>query len=617
MSTEQVTPENIHAYLKQHQEKELCRFVTVGSVDDGKSTLIGRLLHDTHGIYEDQLDAVKKATKQEGGEIDFSLFTDGLKAEREQGITIDVAYRYFSTENRKFIIADTPGHVQYTRNMATGASTATVAMILIDARLGVLQQSRRHAYIASLLGIPHLAVCVNKMDLENYSEEVFNKIRAEFAEFCRQLRFQEVKFIPISARDGDNVVHHSENTPWYSGGTILEYLEKVPVRAGINNEDFRYPIQYVLRPNLNYRGFSGTIASGSVKKGDTLMSLPSRKTSKVLSIDTFDGELEAAYAPMAITIRLEDEIDSSRGDMLVKADNLPLEVERFKAKLVWLSEQALDRGRSYLIKHTTQLVRADVESVEFLVDLESLEEKPANRIELNDIGQVVLSAHKKLFVDPYHKNGATGAFILIDPLSNNTVAAGMIEGIVDAAPNGQKEGVQLPRTHVTFDQRREALGQNGAAILITGLPASGKSEIAYELEKQLFAKKKIALVVDPDDGIGRSAPLDGSSPAQTPEFARRTTDAGLLCILSFAMPLRADREALRDSVGRGRFFEVYASASLESCKKRDKRGLYGPNHPDPSYEKPQAADIELDLSALDAKTAATQVLLELSKRGLI
>lgn len=404
MSTEQVTPENIHAYLKQHQEKELCRFVTVGSVDDGKSTLIGRLLHDTHGIYEDQLDAVKKATKQEGGEIDFSLFTDGLKAEREQGITIDVAYRYFSTENRKFIIADTPGHVQYTRNMATGASTATVAMILIDARLGVLQQSRRHAYIASLLGIPHLAVCVNKMDLEDYNEEVFNKIRAEFTEFCSQLRFNEVKFIPISAKLGDNVVHASEKTPWYSGGTILEYLEQVPVRAGINSEDFRYPVQYVLRPNLDYRGFSGTIASGSVKKGDTLMTLPSRKKSKVLSIDTFDGELDAAYAPMAVTIRLEDEIDSSRGDMLVKEDNLPLEAERFKAKVVWLSEQALDRGRSYLIKHTTQLVRADIESVEFLVDLETLEEKSANRIELNDIGQIVISAHKKLFVDPYHKN---------------------------------------------------------------------------------------------------------------------------------------------------------------------------------------------------------------------
>jgi bifunctional enzyme CysN/CysC len=275
--TTQVTPENIHAYLKQHQEKELCRFVTVGSVDDGKSTLIGRLLHDTHGIYEDQLDAVKKATKQEGGEIDFSLFTDGLKAEREQGITIDVAYRYFSTDQRKFIIADTPGHVQYTRNMATGASTATVAVILIDARLGVLQQSRRHAYIASLLGIPHLAVCVNKMDLEGYRKEVFDDIKREFAGFCEQLRFNEVKFIPMSAKNGDNVVHSSENTPWYDGGTILQYLETVPDQAAINKTDFRFPIQYVLRTNLNYRGFAGTIASGSINKGDTVMTLHSRK----------------------------------------------------------------------------------------------------------------------------------------------------------------------------------------------------------------------------------------------------------------------------------------------------------------------------------------------------
>ena len=428
MGTEQVTPENIHAYLKQHQEKELCRFVTVGSVDDGKSTLIGRLLHDTHGIYEDQLDAVKKATKQEGGEIDFSLFTDGLKAEREQGITIDVAYRYFSTENRKFIIADTPGHVQYTRNMATGASTANVGVILIDARLGVLQQSRRHAYIASLIGIPHLAVCVNKMDLKDYDQKVYEDIKAEFSKFCEQLRFREVKFIPISAKLGDNVVHPSEKTPWYKGGTILEYLESVPVRAGINETDFRYPVQYVLRPNLNYRGFSGTIASGTVRKGDVLMSLPSRRKSKVIAIDTFDGEFEEAKAPMAVTIRLADEIDTSRGDMLVHEDNLPLEAERFRAKLVWLNEEALDRNKTYLIKHTTQLVRADVESVEFLVDLETLEKKPSEGIELNDIGEVIISAHRKLFVDPYHENGATGAFILIDPISNNTVAAGMVDG---------------------------------------------------------------------------------------------------------------------------------------------------------------------------------------------
>ena len=441
MSTEQVTPENIHAYLKQHQEKELCRFVTVGSVDDGKSTLIGRLLHDTHGIYEDQLDAVKKATKQEGGEIDFSLFTDGLKAEREQGITIDVAYRYFSTENRKFIIADTPGHVQYTRNMATGASTANVGVILIDARLGVLQQSRRHAYIASLIGIPHLAVCVNKMDLMNFDQKVFGDIKAEFEKFCEPLRFREVKFIPISARDGDNVVHASEKTPWYDGGTILEYLERVPVRAGINETDFRYPVQYVLRPNLDYRGFSGTIASGKVKKGDVLMSLPSRKKSKVVAIDTFDGEFEEAKAPMAVTIRFADEIDTSRGDMLVHEDNLPLEVERFRAKVVWLSEDALDRNKTYMVKHTTQLVRADVESVDFLVDLETLEQKPSDSIELNDIGEVTISAHRKLFVDPYPKNGATGSFIIIDPISNNTVAAGMVEGPAAG------EGPRKPHLH--------------------------------------------------------------------------------------------------------------------------------------------------------------------------
>ncbi|MCH2110562.1 MAG: GTP-binding protein, partial [Polyangiaceae bacterium] len=384
MRTEKVTPENIHAYLKQHQEKELCRFVTVGSVDDGKSTLIGRLLHDTHGIYEDQLDAVKKASKQEGEEVDFSLFTDGLKAEREQGITIDVAYRYFSTEKRKFIIADTPGHVQYTRNMATGASTAHVAIILIDARLGVLQQSRRHAYIASLLGIPHLAVCVNKMDLEDYNQEVFDKIKEEFSAFCSNLHFREVKFLPISAKLGDNVVTPSKKTPWYQGGTILQYLEDVPVRAGINKDDFRFPVQYVLRPHLNYRGFAGTVASGSVAKGDTLMTLPSRKTSKVAAIDTFDGELDRAGAPMAVTIRLEDEIDISRGDVLVHPDNLPLEADRFRAKVVWLNEEALDRGKTYLMKQTTQLVRADVESVDFLVDLESLEEREANRIELND-----------------------------------------------------------------------------------------------------------------------------------------------------------------------------------------------------------------------------------------
>jgi bifunctional enzyme CysN/CysC len=618
MSTKTVTPESIHAYLRQHQEKELCRFVTVGSVDDGKSTLIGRLLHDTHGIYEDQLDAVRKATKQEGGEIDFSLFTDGLKAEREQGITIDVAYRYFSTENRKFIIADTPGHLQYTRNMATGASTANVAVILIDARLGVLQQSRRHAYIASLLGIPHLAVCVNKMDLEDYREEVFDKIRAEFSAFCSSLRFKEVKFIPISAKLGHNVVHDEGKTSWYKGGTILEYLEQVPVRAGINEKDFRYPIQYVLRPNLNYRGFSGTIASGSVNKGDTLMSLPSRKTSKVLSIDTFDGELASAAAPMAVTIRLEDEIDSSRGDMLVKPDNLPEEVQRFDAKVVWMGEHALDRGRTYLVKHTSQLVRVDVEKVQFLVDLETLEEKPANRIELNDIGQVTFSAHKAMFVDPYRENSVTGAFILIDPLTNNTVAAGMIEGPAKARGiDSLATDVELPVTLVDADERRRNLGQRGGLIVLTGLPCSGKSELAYAIERKLADQRKHALVVDPDDGLARALPLDGSAPPSTSEFVHRTTHSGFVALLSFALPLRADREALRDVVGKENFCEIYVSTALDECKSRDVRGAYGPNRPDPAYEVPRTSDLSIDLARSRLDEAASQVVNLVREKGFL
>ena len=379
MTTEQDQISNdILGYLEQHQQKELLRFVSVGSVDDGKSTLIGRLLHDTHGIYEDQLSAVKRASGRAGMEIDFSLFTDGLKAEREQGITIDVAYRYFSTAKRKFIIADTPGHVQYTRNMATGASTANVAIILIDARLGVLQQSRRHAYIASLLGIPHLFVGINKMDLVSYSQDVFNRIREEFAAFLAPLGFKGVRFIPMSALKGDNVVHRSDSMPWYDGNTLLEHLESVPIASDRNHDDFRYPVQYVLRPDLNYRGFSGAIASGVVKKGDQVMVLPSRRTSTVVAIDTFDGEKEQAFAPMSVTLRLADEIDISRGDMLVHPDNLPHVAQRFETMLVWLSERALDRQKSYLLKHTTQMVRANVEHVAYTTDLETLKQTPAD-----------------------------------------------------------------------------------------------------------------------------------------------------------------------------------------------------------------------------------------------
>jgi bifunctional enzyme CysN/CysC len=611
---------DILAYLEQHQQKELLRFVTVGSVDDGKSTLIGRLLHDTHGVYEDQLKAVKRASTRAGMEIDFSLFTDGLKAEREQGITIDVAYRYFSTAKRKFIIADTPGHVQYTRNMATGASTANVAIILIDARLGVLQQSRRHAYIGSLLGIPHLTVCINKMDLEGYSEAVFNKIKAHFSEFVGQLGFKAVTFIPVSALAGDNVVHRSTGMPWYTGPTLLEHLESVPAAEDINLSDFRFPVQYVMRPDLDYRGFSGTIASGVVKKNDVISVLPSGKTTRIVAIDTQSGELEAAHAPMSVTLRLAEEIDISRGDMLVHPDNLPASGRRFDAMLVWMSERPLDRQKSYLLKHTTQRVRAEVEQVAFTTNLETLKQEPATRLELNDIGRVTIACHRPLFYDAYRGNRGTGAFILIDSLTNNTVAAGMILS-GDAAPETRdsQRPPALERAHsqVSHDERAERLGQKGCTVWLTGLPASGKTAIAYALERRLFDSKRLAMVVDPDDGLSTGVQPDGSSPWQTPELARRATDAGLICVFAYASPLRADRDAIRDTVGNERFVEVHVDTKLAVRKQRAVRGDYGPGHAQPSEEAPSTPDIVVSLDDGDPELAAHAIVQVLVKRGLL
>ena len=611
---------DILGYLDQHQKKELLRFVTVGSVDDGKSTLIGRLLHDTHGVYEDQLKAVKRASVRAGLEIDFSLFTDGLKAEREQGITIDVAYRYFSTNKRKFIIADTPGHVQYTRNMATGASTASVAIILIDARLGVLQQSRRHAYIAALLGIPQLVVCVNKMDLEGYSEAVFRRVSEHFSEFASQLDFRGVTFIPVSALAGDNVVHRSEHTSWYQGPTLLEHLERVPVAETLNHEDFRFPVQYVLRPDLDYRGFSGTIASGVVRSGDTVQVLPSGKTTRIAAIDTADGSLERAYAPMSVTLRLADEIDISRGDMLVHPHDLPAASQRFDATLVWMSERPLDRQKSYLLKHTTRIVRAEVEQVAYVTDLETLKEEPAARLELNDIGRVTISCHRPLFHDAYKKNRGTGAFILIDSLTNNTVAAGMIlegEAAPEARDSQRPATADRARSQVSADERSERLGQKGCTVWLTGLPASGKTAIAYALERRLFDLKRLAMVVDPDDGLSQDIEANGSSPWQTPELARRSTDAGLIVIFSYASPLLADREAIRAAVGAERFVEVYVNTSLTVRKQRDARGDYGPGHAAPTAEPPREAAIEVSLDQGDAEAVADSIVKTLVQRGLL
>ena len=424
---------SIKEFLDQDEKKDLLRFLTAGSVDDGKSTLIGRLLFDSKKIYEDQLDALERDSKRVGnaGEhIDYALLTDGLKAEREQGITIDVAYRYFSTNKRKFIIADTPGHEQYTRNMITGGSTANLAIILVDARTGVITQTKRHSYLVSLLGIKHVVLAVNKMDLMDYSEEVFNRIVADYKEFTASMNIPELTCIPLSALEGANVVDHSEQTPWYSGPSLLEHLETVAIDRDRDFTEFRYPVQYVLRPNLDFRGFCGKIASGIVRKGDTVMALPSGKTSKVKSIVTYDGELEVAFPPQSITITLEDEIDISRGEMLVHADAAPTSSRNFKAMLVWMDEEAMDTRKQFYIKHTTRTTRAFVEQIEYKVNVNTMEQSAEGNssMALNEIGCVHFSTAQELFFDAYTANKQTGAFILIDPITNNTSAVGMIIG---------------------------------------------------------------------------------------------------------------------------------------------------------------------------------------------
>lgn len=426
---------NIKEFLDKDEQKDLLRFLTAGSVDDGKSTLIGRLLFDSKKIYEDQLDALERDSKRVGnaGEhIDYALLLDGLKAEREQGITIDVAYRYFSTNNRKFIIADTPGHEQYTRNMITGGSTANAAIILVDARTGVITQTRRHTYLISLLGIKHLVLAVNKMDLVDFDKAVFDKIVRDFEEFVTPLGIPDVTCIPLSALDGDNVVEKSERTPWYTGKCLLDYLETVPIDLDRNYDDFRYPVQYVLRPNLDFRGFCGKVASGVVRKGDTVMALPSRKTSKVKSIVTYEGEIEEAFPPLCVTITLEDEIDISRGEMIVKPDNLPTEDRNFEAMLVWMDEEAMDPNKQFYLKQTTNTTRARIDSIKYKVNVNTMEQSEVDHLELNEIGRVVFTTGKELLFDPYQKNKQTGSFILIDPITNNTSAVGMIIDRVDA-----------------------------------------------------------------------------------------------------------------------------------------------------------------------------------------
>ena len=526
---EDLIRDDIHAFLDQNEAKELMRFVTVGSVDDGKSTLIGRLLHDSKGVYDDQLADATRTSETGETAIDFARITDGLRAEREQGITIDVAYRYFSTPKRKFIIADTPGHVQYTRNMATGASTANVAIILIDARLGVLTQSRRHGFIADLLGIPHLLVCVNKMDLMDYSEERYEEIKADFTRFTDTLGFKSVTYVPISALFGINVVDKSESrTPWYGGDTVLQFLQNVEIRNDVNLRDFRYPVQYVLRPNLNYRGFAGQVVSGIIRKGDDIVALPSGKTSTVVGIDTYDGELEMAHPPLSTVIRLADEIDISRGDMICKVDNRPIVDRHFTADVVWMSETPLDPDKSYLIKQGTRYVRTNIAGIEWRMDLEKIERmEDVSELALNDIGRVRFVAHRPICYDSYRDNRATGALIIIDSLTNNTVGAAMIttEDGFGGDTAADDDGI---RSQVSRRERARRVGHPGTVVWVEGGTADDRSELAFGLERRLFDTGNIPAVLDSQDAA-YDGDLDSDEAARA---AVRFANAGLIAIVS-------------------------------------------------------------------------------------
>ena len=585
-----MTAREVTAFLDKDQNKDLLRFLTAGSVDDGKSTLIGRLLFDSKKLYEDQLAALERDNAREGhaeNDVDYALLLDGLKAEREQGITIDVAYRYFSTNRRKFIIADTPGHEQYTRNMVTGASTANLSIILVDARKGVITQTRRHTFLASLLGIRHVILAVNKMDLVDYRQDVFEKICAEYKNFVTRLSIPDVHCIPLSALKGDNVVKPSRNMHWYEGKTLLHFLETVHVGSDRNFVDLRYPVQYVLRPSQGYRGFAGCVASGIVREGDELIVLPSRNKSRVTSITTYDGNLAEAFPPMSVALTLADEIDISRGDMLVRPDNMPKISRHFESMLVWMSEQAMEPGRQYLIKQTTNMTRARIDKIRYRIDVNTLNRSDSGAFELNDIGRVVLTTNKPLCFDTYQKNKSTGSFILMDPVSFNTVGVGMIidrvsdESMPSRITGGERRADLAARSLVGGAEREARLKQKGATIWITGLHGSGKNELAYRLERELFDRGAVTVLVDGSvvrSGLSRE--LD-YSPADRAEHLRRVAhmchmlnDQGLITICTFISPDENIRRQVAGIIGKERFHLVYVDADKAFCEAREP-DLYG------------------------------------------
>jgi len=630
---------DIHAYLKQHENKELMRFLTCGSVDDGKSTLIGRLLYDSKMVYEDQLASVKDASIKHGTtgtDFDPALLTDGLRAEREQGITIDVAYRYFSTSKRKFIIADTPGHEQYTRNMATGASTADLAIILIDARHGVMTQTKRHSFIASLLGIKHVVVAVNKMDLVDFSEERYNEIKAQYSAFVADLGLPDIRFVPMSALDGDNVVNVSEKTPWYNGGTLMHILENVHIASDRNLNDLRLPIQYVSRPNLDFRGFAGTIASGKIKPGEEVMVLPSRKTSKVKAVVTYEGEIDEAFASMAPTITLEDEIDCSRGDMIVHADNLPHVGQAFEAMMVWMAEEPMVPGKQYLIKQTTRQTPGVISELEYRVDVNTLEKtRNIPELQLNEIGRVLVELARPICFDPYRKNRATGSFIVIDRVTNSTVAAGMIQGqpgnaekqLRDKLAQSLATEARQHKSLISGEDRQTRMKQKPATVWITGLTGSGKSPVAYALERRLFDEGFTPIVMD-----GRNARLGLSSDLtftqkdrsenlrRAAEVAKMVNGSGLIAICAFLSPSAADRAAAKAIVGDDSFVEVFTDAPEAICQDRAK--IDGSNMAAFSdmaapYETPQTPDLRLETHELSIDSCVEKIMQVLKTKGVL
>jgi bifunctional enzyme CysN/CysC len=570
---------DLDLWLAQQTGKGLLRFLTCGSVDDGKSTLIGRLLYDSQLILDDQLASLRKESKNRmvGDEgIDFSLLVDGLAAEREQGITIDVAYRFFSTDKRKFIVADTPGHEQYTRNMATGASNADLAIVLIDARKGVLTQTRRHSFILSLIGVKHVVLAVNKIDLVGYDEKVFAAIEREYREFAKDLGFETLAAIPVSALKGDNILAPSAAMPWYKGPQLVPYLETIEVASDRTSQPLRFPVQWVNRPNLDFRGFSGTVASGVVKVGDDILVAASRKPAKVTRIVTMDGDLGEAIAGQAVTLVLDREVDISRGDVLSHPGETPEYSNQFQARMVWMSDEHAFPGRSYLLKIGSQLVPATITDLKFRTNVNTLEESAAKTLELNEVGTLTIATDKPVAFDSYASNGLTGAFILIDRISNATLGAGVIDFGLRRAQNLSWQSFDVNR-----DVRARMKGQKPAIVWFTGLSGSGKSTVANLIEKRLAAEGRHAYILDGDNvrhglnkDLGFTEEARVENIRRVAEVARLMADAGLIVVVSFISPFRNERRLAREIAGDVAFAEVYVDTPLEICEARDPKGLY-------------------------------------------